>query len=364
MSKKTTYSEANIQTLDWKDHIRLRAGMYIGSVDAKGFMLMLKTIFSNSFSISMADYFIIEFRGNRSASFIFKNMKRAHLDSWATDTFNSRYANHHLSLPVLNALSSEFNIKFLDKKGNQIVEQKFEKGEVKKGEVENKKLNCLSVEIDFKLDDEIWGNNLEWNTNYIIHQIKDFAYLYKNVKFEIIYKLDKEPCRIIYHFKHGLKDRIDIERLNGLIRSQLPIYFEKEFDTFSIELAFAFSSYSIDAPFLKSYANDLLTHLGGTHVKSLITGIRMALKKYVHEKKLKKKYNFSKKKITRNLIAAINLRMQSAIYSGCTRNKLGNQEIIKPLSSYISETLFDQLKTNEEEAQRLLSDFEVRERYY
>ena len=117
MSKKTTYSEANIQALDWKEAIRKRAGMYIGSVDAKGFIGMLKNILSNSFTILKADYFQMEFREDCSASFTFKNIQHPFLDSWAIDSLNSRYGSFYLSLPVLNALSSKFNIKFSDKKG-------------------------------------------------------------------------------------------------------------------------------------------------------------------------------------------------------------------------------------------------------
>lgn len=364
MSKKTTYSVNNIQALDWKDHIRKRAGMYIGSVDARGFIGTLKNILSNSFSITKADYFQMELKEDCSANFIFKNIQQPLLDSWATDSINSRYATYYLSLPTLNALSSKFNITFFDEKGNQIAEQKFQKGKLNKGKVEKKELNCHSLEIDFKLDKEIWTKDLEWNINYIIHQIKDFAYLHKNVIFEIKYKLNKKPCRIIYHFKNGLKNRIEIERINGLLESKFPIYLEKDFDTISMELAFAFCDYHVDAPFLKSYVNDLLTHQGGTHEKGLINAIRIALKKYIKEKYPDKKYNFSKKKIITHLIAALNLRIENPVYEGCTRNKLGSPEVVNLISNFVSEVLLEQLKSKEDSAEYLLRNFEIYKKVY
>jgi DNA gyrase/topoisomerase IV subunit B len=350
MSNKTTYSEANIQALDWNENIRERAGMYIGSVDAKGFMELIRGLLSQTFLNAKPNYFHFELKEKSSGKIIFKNIQGGLKDSWATEhvDLNSPFWMEAL---VLNALSSEFNIKFFDKKGNQLVEQKFEKGKLKKGEVENKKLDCNSVEVDFKLDEGIWKADFEWNTNYIFHQIKDFAYLYKRVKFEIKYKLNEEPCLIIYHFKNGLKDKIDIERLNGLCQSYFMTYLEEKLNDFCLELAFAFRDNSVDAGFLKSYVNDHHTHQGGTHHKGLIKGLRMALKKYVKEKQLDQKYSFSKNKITSHLIAALNLKLDAPVFEGCTKNMLGSLEV--------SNNFYEQLKANNELAKKLLWKFEV-----
>ncbi len=358
MSNKTTYSEANIQALGWNENIRKRAGMYIGSVDSKGFMELIRGLLSQTFLNSKPNYFQLELKEKSSGKIIFKNIQGNLKDSWASEHVN-RNSPFWMEALVLNALSSEFNIKFSDKKGNQIIEQKFQKGELKKGNVENKELNCHSVEIDFKLDKEIWKDDFEWNENYITHQIRDFAYLYKRVKFELKYKSDEEPSRIIYHFKNGLKDRIDIERLNGLCQSYFMTYFEEQFNNLSLELAFAFRENSVDAGFLKSYVNDHHTHQGGTHNKGLIKGLRMALKKYVQEKQLDQKYSFSKNKITSYLIAALNLKMDNPIFEGCTKNMLGNLEIVDPIANYVSNIFYEQLKTNDDLTKNLLRNFEV-----
>jgi DNA gyrase subunit B len=359
MSRETTYLESQIQAVNHREHIRKRPGMYIGIVNIKGFMEMIQGLLSNTFLNANPNYFQFEFQERYSGKIKFKNIKGGLNDSWATEhiLLTSPFWMEAL---VLNNLSSDFNIKFFGKNGEKIAEQKFKKGELKKGKVEDKKLNCHSVEVDFKLDKEIWKDNFEWNTNYIIHQIKDFAYLYKNVKFEIKYKLDKEPCRIIYHFKNGLKDRIDIERLNGLCQSYFMTYLEEKFNGFSLELAFAFRENSVDAGFLKSYVNDHHTHQGGTHHQGLVTGLSIALRKYVQEKHLDKKYSFPKNKITSHLIAALNLKMDDPVFEGSTKNKLGNPEIVKPISNFISKILFEQLITNEDLAKNLLWNFEIR----
>ncbi|MFK7770601.1 MAG: hypothetical protein AB8F94_00625 [Saprospiraceae bacterium] len=363
MSKKTSYSENHIQALNHREHIRKRPAIYLGKVNIKGFMEMLKGLLSNTFLNTKPDYFQFEFSEKYSGKIIFKNIKGGLNDSWATEHILPS-SPFWMEALVLNNLSSVFDIIFFDKNDNQIVEQKFQQGKLKRGKIENKKLNCHSLEITFKLDRQIWKEGFEWNENYITHQIRDFAYLYKNVKFEIKYKSDEVPYLMLYHFKNGLKDQINIELLNGLCQSHFMTYFEKEFNGFSLELSFAFRDNSVDAGFLKSYVNDHHTHEGGTHVKGLIKGFRIALKRYVQEKKLNKKYSFSKKKITSYLIAALHLKMNNAHFEGSTKNKLGNRDIVKPISDHVSVILFDQLLTYENLATSLLRNFEIHESNY
>lgn len=363
MSKKNIYSESHIRALNYREHIRERPAMYIGKINIKGFMEMLKGILSNTFLNAKPDYFQFEFQEKCSAKIIFKNIKKDLNDSWATEHI-PHSSPFWMEALILNHLSAVFNITFFDKNGKQIAQQKFQKGELKKGKIKNKKLNCYSLEITFKLDAQIWNENFEWDEIYISYQIRDFAYLYKNVKFEIKYMSDEVNYLELYHFKNGLKDRINIEKLNGLCQSHFMTYFEKKFNNFSLELAFAFRENSVDSKFLRSYTNDYHTHEGGTHVKGLLRGLRIALKRYIQEKNIKKKYSFSRSKILSYLIAALHLKMDGAHFEGSTRNKLGNREVIKPISDYVSKILFDQLITNENLANRLLSSFESYERNY
>jgi DNA gyrase/topoisomerase IV subunit B len=85
----------------------------------------------------------------------------------------------------------------------------------------------------------------------------------------------------------------------------------------------------------------------------------MALKKYVKEKQLDQKYSFSKNKITSHLIAALNLKLDAPVFEGCTKNMLGSLEVVEPISNFVSNNFYEQLKANNELAKKLLWKFEV-----
>lgn len=363
MSNKTTYSPDNIQTLNWwRESIRKRPGMYIGKINAKGFMAIILGLLSNVFQKTASDYIQLELQEKDSGKIRLNNINLHLKDSWAIE---------HAEIPspfwmeplVLNSLSSKFKISFFDKNHQLIQEQHFKKGILTKGKIENKMLSCQHLEMTFTLDKEIWNNNLVWDTNYICHKIKTLAYLHKTKKFEINYHFDKDPCRVIYQFKNGLQDRINLARIDGFVDNIFPTYVEKKLDTCSIELAFTFCS-SVDAPLLKTYVNDSITHQGGTHVTGLIKGIRIALKNYVLEKNFEEIFDFSTKKITQHLIAALHVKIEHPTYAGCTRNILTNQEVIKPITNLVSEILIQKFHSDEEQTKSILWGFEKRRKFY
>ena len=115
-----------------------------------------------------------------------------------------------------------------DADNNLITEQLFEKGKLINGK-EIDTINCSKIEVNFLLDENIWGTNFKWNKIYLTHQLQEFAYLYKQTKFEITYKEDEDDCKLIYHFKNGLKDRIDRLGLYPITVSTLLTKREKQF---------------------------------------------------------------------------------------------------------------------------------------
>ena len=357
MSEKSEYSEENIKELKWSEHIRKRPRMYIGQVNEKGFMDMFKGIISSAILSTDAKRFSIELNDNSKAKFQFDNQRGEVKNSWGK--FISNPTNPFiLELFALNALSKEFQISFWDAEYNKIYEEQFEEGKVISGK-EIESIDCSFIKVEFLLDDKIWGKDFKWNKIYITHQLREFAYLYKRTKFEIIYKEDNEDCKLIYHFKNGLKDRIDIEILNGLGGS----YFETEVDEkigdFQIELAFAFRDYSVDAPYLKSYANDYFTFENGTHVDGLLKGLTYGVMKYFQKHELVNKYKISEKGMKENLVAALNIKMDAPVFSGCVKNKLANPEIIEPIADYVAELLFKKIEQDEEATKRLIRKFEM-----
>lgn len=343
--------------MQWYEYVRKRPGMYIGCINEKAFVDLLKRIISLSVESSSANRFSIELKDDLEAKFSFINQKNEIETNWSV-LKNEPIDFILLDLFVLNALSEKFRISFFNAKQEPLEEQYYEKGILIKGK-KTEVIKCSVIEVEFVLDKEIWGKDFKWNKPYFSHQLRAFAYLHRKTKFEIKYKEDGENCRMIYHFRNGLKDRIEIEILNGLGASYFETYIDTTIGNIHLEAAFAFRSYSIDAPYLKSYVNDFLSFKHGTHVDGLMKGLVNAIIKYLEKNKLADEYRLTEKSVEENLIAAINITMDEPVFSGSTKSKLANLEVVEPIANYVTTLLFKKIEEDEKAIQGLIQAYRI-----
>ncbi len=357
MANENKYTKEDLQELKWNEHIRLRPGMYIGRVNLRGFIDLLKGIYSVSLSKLKADTISFDFKNSNRGKIIIDNIQNPVIDNWSK--WNSNSQNPFiLEFQTLNALSLFFTIRLFDSNDDIILRQEYKEGVLTNGELTEKPIECNKLEIDFTLDTKIW-KKFNWLESFINHEIREFAYLHKNVKFRVHYEVADEQCNIVYFFENGLKDRIEVENLKGLGSSYFNTYFTKEIKDFSIEVAFAFRDYTVDEPFLKSFVNDYYTNENGSHIDGVLKGLTYGVMKYFQKYDLTEKYKISEKGIKESLISLINIRMNSPVFSGCVKNKLANPEIIEPITDYISELLFESIEKDKESTEKLIRKFEI-----
>jgi len=360
LTDSNKYSIDSIKEFNQLEHIRLRPAMYLGRVNIKGFIELLKGLFSNVLSDLKSDYITFEIIESNSAILKANNVLLPVIDNWSKWNPNSNRTNPFiLEFQVLNALCTSFEIKLLNKTHKTIFRQEYKNGEFIKGDKNKNEIQCSQLEIEFTLDKEIWGEDFEWNENFLNHQIREFAYLYSEVKFNFLYQVNNENCNITYFYKNGLKDRIEIEKLNGLMETYIDIQIKDKIENFHIETSLAFRGSYIDQPFLKSFVNDYYTHENGSHVDGIINGLTKGIKKYILKHNLKGNFKISKKRTKKRLIAAINIKMDGPQFSGSVKNKLANKEIIKPIESYVTNLFIEKLEEDKESAKKLLWLFEV-----
>ena len=357
MTEREQLSSKPIEELEWYEHMRLRPGMYVGRVDISGFIEMLKGVINAGVLGANTNSFMIHFKEGKELSLKFNVLEGKILNNWGQ--FNRNITSSFLlELFALNALSEKFVIRFLDESEELIHQQIFEKGVLLEGN-NLEEISCSMVMIDCLLDEDIWGADFGWHYIYLTHQLREFAYLFPQTKFELNYKVHGDDCKVIYHFKNGLKDRIDIELFEGLGGSLFNTVINKKFDDFEIEGAFAFRNYSVDAPYLRSYTNNYHTHENGTHVDGLLKGLTYGVMKYFQKYKLTEEYKISEKGMQENLVAAINIKLQNPFYSGCVKNKLANPDIIEPIANHVAELLFEMIEQDEKATEQLIRKFRV-----
>lgn len=356
MSDKPKYTKEDIQELKWYDHIRMRPGMYIGAINIKGFTELLKGIISVTIQNLGSDFFSVEILEKSKAKLKFKNLNGEIENNWGI--YKQHTNTFILEFYALNALSEQFIISFWDNENNKIEAQYFEKG-IKHTGREIVSINCKYIEVEFILDKEIWGESFELNTIYLTHHLREYAYLHKSTKFEILYKEAGEECKLVHHFKNGLKDRIDIEILNGIGTSYFETSIDTQIEDLHVEVAFAFRDYAVDTSYLKSYVNDYHTSENGSHIDGLLKGLTYGVMKYFQKHDLIQKYKISEKGMKENLVAAMNIKINAPVFSGCVKNKLANPEVIEPIANYVAELFFNKLEKEEKATERLIRKFEM-----
>jgi DNA gyrase subunit B len=363
--KKKKYTEQDITVLEWREAVRLRPAMYLGSTGIQGFVHLLKDFFASfdaytdtsKFNLDTpkiildAEVFSFEITDKQSGIFRLEKFNNSIFSN-----INETLHLHGFDFAILNALSQTYELILFDKDNNYILKQIYQQGILQSGIVDKKEYVGETLEIKFDLDSTIW-DEFEINPHFIADIIQELAFLNKDKTFELKYSVNNESCRIICHFENGLRDLIEIKGFNGIGQTIFASELEYQSEVYSADICFSFWDYSINESFFKSFANNLYTHEGGTHKKALISGIGKALKKYVKEHKPDDFFVITERTILSCLIGAIHLKIKEPRYYGSTRNKLANKEIIKPISDFIFEYVYKKLISDEETATNVIRHF-------
>lgn len=317
---KESYSEESIKTLEPKEHIRLRPGMYIGklgdgSAHDDGIYVLLKEVVDNSIDefmmgngksleISIDDKLVrIRDHGRgiplgKLVDAVSKMNTGAKYDS---TVFKKSVGLNGVGLKAVNALSSEFLIRSY--RESQYKEALFSKGTL----VEEKDIQSTSedsgVEVIFKPDREIFGHYRYLN-DYVSTMLKNYAFL--NAGLVVHFNGEK------YVSKNGLLDLLQSKMTeDGLY----PIIHLREED---IEVAITHGDHYGEEYY--SFVNGQHTIQGGTH----LVAFREALVKTVRDYFKK---DFEPSDIRSSIIAAVSIKVEEPIFESQTKTKLGSKDI-------------------------------------
>jgi topoisomerase IV subunit B len=314
------YSEDAIRTLDWKEHIRRRPGMYIGKLGDgssrdDGVYILLKEVLDNSIDefmmgfgktievtinenvVSVRDYG----RGiplGKVKDVVSKMNTGAKYDS---KVFKKSVGLNGVGVKAVNALSKEFIVKAI--REGIAKEVSFSAGEIITDEPESSSTERNGTLIRFVPDGELFGN-FRYIEEYVVALIKNYTYL--NAGLTILFNGEK------YQSKNGLHDLLDE---NMETEGLYPIIHIKNED---IELALTHGRQYGEN--IYSFVNGQNTSQGGTH----LTAFREAYVKTIREFFNK---NFDASDIRSSIIAAISIKVEEPVFESQTKTKLGSRDI-------------------------------------
>ena len=322
MPQISSYTEDNIKSLDWKDHIRMRPGMYIGklgdgSAYDDGIYILLKEILDNSIDefvmgagktieISIKDNMVSVRDYGRGIPLgkvkdVVSKMNTG--GKYDTRAFKKSVGLNGVGTKAVNALSSYFKVEsYRDGKEKSV---SFEFGEV----VDDLPLTDSSkrkgTKVLFKPDDSIF-KKFKYRNEYVSRMLKYYVYL--NPGLSIIFNGEK------FKSENGLKDLI--EDNNNIEDFLYPIIHLKGND---IELAITHNKKQYSEEYY-SFVNGQHTTQGGTHLSSCREGIVKTVREFY-----KKPYDSSD--IRKSILCAISIKVLEPVFESQTKTKLGSTEM-------------------------------------
>jgi topoisomerase-4 subunit B len=348
------YSEENIRTLDWREHIRLRPGMYIGklgdgSSHDDGIYVLLKEVMDNSIDefmmgfgkkidvtitdreVTVRDYG----RGiplGKLMDVVSRMNTGAKYDSKA---FKKSVGLNGVGIKAVNALSMKFMIRSV--REGEAKEILFEKGIVADEERVWKSDEPNGVTITFYPDDEMFGN-YHYISEFVEALIKNYVYL--NAGLVINFNGEK------FISKNGL-----VDLLNDNMDKE-PLYPVVHLKGEDIEIAFTHvNQYGED---YYSFVNGQHTTQGGTHLAAFREAYVKTIRDFF-------KKDFEPSDIRTSIISALSVKIEEPVFESQTKTKLGSKDMTPGgtsvrnyITEFVKKSVDDYLHRNPETAQALL----------
>ena len=337
MSGKSQYTEENIRSLDWREHIRMRPGMYIGklgdgSSSDDGIYILLKEVLDNSIdeyvmgagktievSVQSSRVVVRDYgRGIPLGKLVDVVSKMNTGGKYDTRAFKKAVGLNGVGTKAVNALSDYFKVE--SNRDGQTAFAEFNKGELKEEIQPEQSSRRRGTKVTFVPDESIF-KNFKFRSEYISRMLKNYVYL--NPGLTIIFNNEK------YYSENGLKDLL-IERIKDNDIAYPIIHLMGE----DIEVAITHSKIQYSEEY-HSFVNGQNTTQGGTH----LSAFREAFVKTIREFYGK---NYDASDIRKSIVAAVSIKVMEPVFESQTKTKLGSTEMGGKLPSvrvYINEFL-------------------------
>ncbi|RZK01503.1 MAG: DNA gyrase subunit B, partial [Flavobacterium sp.] len=372
---KHNYSADSIQALEGMEHVRMRPSMYIGDVGVRGLHHLVYEVVDNSIDEAMGGHcdtigvwinedgsVTVEDNGRGIPVDMHKKEGVSALEVVMTkigaggkfdkDSYKVSGGLHGVGVSVVNALSN--HMKSTVFRDGKIYEQEYEKGKaiypVKQvGETEKR-----GTRQTFYPDDTIFTQTTEFSYDTLSARMRELSFLNKGITitFTDSRELDKDGNAVseVFHSDEGLKEYIRYLDGNREPIISHVISMDHEKGEIPVEVALIYNTSYTENIF--SYVNNINTHEGGTHLQGFRTGLTRSLKKYADASGMldKLKFDISGDDFREGLTAIISVKVAEPQFEGQTKTKLGNREVVSPVSQAVGDMIEAYLEENPNDA--------------
>lgn len=374
-SKGKNYTAEDIFVLKGLEPIRKRPGMYIGSTGPDGFHHLLQECVCNSIDeavMGFCDKIIVSLLPDNTAAVedngrgipvdIHKETKKSALETILTTMHSGAkfggkvYAAsgglHGIGLSAVCALSEEMQVGVC--KDGAKYSQEYSRGLPKTKLKKIGRCDTSGTIVSFRPDPEIF-RDLKWEPKRILNYLRQQAYLTKGIKIVFWDKREEgKELSYTFYFEGGLESYVKYLTNGATPRHENVFYAKTLRDDVLIEAALRYTEEY--EHFEQSFANNINTEDGGTHLTGFRGAITRTLNDYARKNNLLKGAddNLRGQDIREGLTSVVSVKVKEPQFEGQTKRKLGNVEVQGIVQQAITEMFFDWLERNARDARAII----------
>ncbi len=369
-----SYGAADITVLEGLEAVRKRPGMYIGSTGPRGLHHLVYEIVDNSVDEALAGYCdkvtivihpdnsvtvaddgrgipvgIME-KENRPAAEVVLTVLHAGGKFGDGGGYKVSGGLHGVGSSVVNALSERLHLKI--QTDGAVWEQDYERGKPMTKLEQGAATDEHGTEITFLPDFEIF-EDIEYDFQTLAERIRETAFLTRGLRLELTDERG-EGQSVSFQYDGGIEDFVLHLNENKETINRKPIFFEGEKDDGEVEVAMQWNNSYQESIF--SFANNINTHEGGTHLSGFRGALTRTLNAYARSKGLLKEKddNLAGEDVREGLTAVISVKLHDPQFEGQTKTKLGNPPIKSLVEETVNRKLAEYLDENPPEAKRII----------
>ena len=372
---EAAYTAKDITVLEGLEPVRLRPGMYIGSTGARGLHHLVYEVVDNSVDEALAgrneivevtlhpDNSVtvrdggagipVEVIPEQGLSALTVVLTKLHAGGkFGGDGYKVSGGLHGVGVSVVNALSEWLTAEV--RRDGKVYRQEFARGEptTEMTVVGKTTKSDTGTTVSFLPDADVF-EEVELSAPTLTQRLRETAFLTRGLRI-VLDDQRAEGERIEFHYEGGIRDFVAyVNSAKDAVHRHI-VYFEGESDQGAVEVAMQWNSSYQESVY--TFANNINTHEGGTHLSGFRAALTGTLNKYARDKGLlkEKEENLEGEDVREGLAAVISVKLRDPQFEGQTKTKLGNPGVRGLVEQTVNQRLAEFLEENPTDARQII----------
>ena len=370
--RETTYGADQIRVLEGLEAVRKRPAMYIGSTGIDGLHHLVYEVVDNSIDEALAGYCtevhvvihtdgsvtvtdngrgipteIMPKEGKAAAEIVLTKLHAG--GKFDNDAYKVSGGLHGVGVSVVNALSEYLKLEIW--RGGKVWVQDYERGTPTGDLKSTAQTDKRGTRVNFKPDEKIFETT-EFSFETLSQRLRELAFLNKGLLITI--EDERTEKRHDFHYTGGIVSFVEHLNKNKTPLHDKVVYFQGLKDGIDLEIALQYNDGYQEQIF--TFANNINTHEGGTHLIGFKAALTRTVNNYAVSNNLYKelKDNLSGDDVREGLVCVISVKLPQPQFEGQTKTKLGNSEVKGIVETLVNDGLGKFLEESPALAKRII----------